>query len=73
MTTDAYRVARTATWLKAAFAVAVGMNLAEAAWDPGGIAWRVARTVAGVAFTLALAAYVVPRVLRWRRARGERP
>lgn len=73
METGAYRVARAAGCLKAAFAVAVGMNLAEAVWDPGGIAWRVARAAASVAFTLALAAYVVLRVLRWRRARGERP
>ncbi|GGV62813.1 hypothetical protein ABZ178_05680 [Streptomyces massasporeus] len=73
MTTGAYRVARAAGCLKATFAVAVGMNLVEAVWDPGGIAWRVARAAASVAFTLALAAYVVLRVLRWRRARSERP
>ncbi|MFJ4278892.1 hypothetical protein [Streptomyces massasporeus] len=73
MDTGAYRVARAADRLRAAFAVAVGMNLAEALWDPDGTVWRLARAAAGVAFLLALAAYVVLRVLRWRRARAERP
>jgi ethanolamine utilization microcompartment shell protein EutL len=73
MTTCAYRVARAATWLKAAFAVAVGMNLAEVVWDPAGAGWRAARVAASVLFTVALVAYVVLRVLRWRRARSERP
>ncbi|MFJ4537502.1 hypothetical protein ACIP39_16255 [Streptomyces tibetensis] len=73
MEIDAYRVARAADCLKAAFAVAVGMNLAEAVRDPNGTVWRVARSSAGIAFTLALAAYVVLGVLPWRRARGERP
>jgi hypothetical protein len=69
----AYRVARAATCLKAAFAVAVGTNLAEAVWNPGGVAWRVARPAASVIFTVALVAYAALRVLRWRRTRSERP
>ncbi|MFJ8590854.1 hypothetical protein [Streptomyces sp. NPDC093598] len=73
MTTGAYRVARAAGCLKAAFAVAVAMNLAEAVWDPGGVVWRAARTAASVLFTVALVAYVVLRVRRWRRTRSENP
>ncbi|MBB4714991.1 hypothetical protein ACIQNT_15155 [Streptomyces luteogriseus] len=73
MTTDAYRVARAAGCLEATFAVAVGMNLAEAVWDPGGAGWRAARAAATVLFTVALVAYLVLRVLRWRRARSGRP
>ncbi|GAP50022.1 hypothetical protein [Streptomyces azureus] len=68
----AYRVASAATRLKAAFAVAVGMNLVEAVWDPGGIAWLVARAAVSVIFSVALVSYVVLRVLRWRRARTGR-
>ncbi|MGR4850112.1 hypothetical protein [Streptomyces sp. LARHCF252] len=68
----AYRVAAAATRLKAAFAVAVGMNLVEAVWDPGGIAWLVARATVSVIFSVALVSYVVLRVLRWRRARTGR-
>jgi hypothetical protein len=49
------------------------MNLAEAVWDPGGIAWRVARSAAGMIFTVALVTYVVLRVLPWRRTRTGRP
>ncbi|MFE8986391.1 hypothetical protein ACFYMI_00980 [Streptomyces collinus] len=73
MTTDAYRVGRAAGFLKAAFAVAVGMNLAEAAWDPSGIAWRAVRLAAAALFTVALVAYVALRLLRWRRTRSGRP
>ncbi|MEU3484230.1 hypothetical protein [Streptomyces massasporeus] len=73
MTTGAYRVARAAGCLKATFAVAVGMNLAEALWDPAGVGWRAARAAASVLFTVALVAYAVLRVLRWRRARSEHP
>ncbi|MFF6913131.1 hypothetical protein [Streptomyces sp. NPDC012466] len=49
------------------------MNLAEAVGDPGGIAWRVARSAAGMIFTVALVTYVVLRVLPWRRTRTGRP
>ncbi|MFF5309364.1 hypothetical protein [Streptomyces massasporeus] len=73
MTTGAYRVARAAGCLKVTFAVAVGMNLAEAVWDPGGAGWRAARVAASALFTVALVAYLVLRVLRWRRARCGRP
>lgn len=73
MTTGAHRVARAAGCVKAAFAVAVGMNLAEAVRDPDGVVWRAARTTASVLFTVALVAYVVLRVLRWRRTRSDRP
>jgi hypothetical protein len=68
----AYRVAAAATRLKAAFALAVGMNLVEAVWDPGGTAWLVARATAGVIFSVALVSYGVLRVLRRRRARAGR-
>ncbi|MFJ5993638.1 hypothetical protein [Streptomyces sp. NPDC092370] len=66
-------MARATACLKAAFTVAVGMNLAEALWDPGGIAWRAARSAAGMIFAVALVTYVVLRVLRWRRTRTGRP
>jgi hypothetical protein len=70
----ACRVARAAACLKAAFAVAAGMNLVEAVGDPGGTAWWAARLAAGVVFSAALVSYVVLRVLRWRRTRaGETP
>ncbi|MER7402394.1 hypothetical protein ABT373_07810 [Streptomyces sp. NPDC000070] len=68
----AYRVAAAATRLKAAFAMAVGMNLVEAVWDPGGTAWLVARATVSAIFSVALVSYVVLRVLRWRRARTGR-
>lgn len=69
----AHRVAAAATRLKAAFAAAVGMNLVEAVWDPGGgIAWPVARATVSVIFSVALVSYGVLRVLRWRRARTGR-
>ncbi|MFH8500175.1 hypothetical protein [Streptomyces coeruleorubidus] len=68
----AYRVATAATRLKAAFALAVGMNLVEAVWDPRGIAWLVARATVGMIFSVALVSYVVLRALRWRRARTGR-
>lgn len=73
MTTGAYRVARAAGFLKAAFAVAVGMNLAEAVWDPRGLAWTAVRLAASALFTVALVAYVALRLLRWRRTRSDRP
>ncbi|MFF8934094.1 hypothetical protein ACF08O_04980 [Streptomyces paradoxus] len=73
MTTEAYRVARAATRLKAAFAVAVGMNLVEATWDPSGLVWAAARLAATALFTIALVAYAALRVREWRRTRGERP
>ncbi|MFD5336062.1 hypothetical protein [Streptomyces hawaiiensis] len=73
MTTGAHRVARAAGRLKAAFTVAVGMNLAEAVWDPGGMVWAAARLAATTLFTIALVAYVALRVLEWRRTRSERP
>ncbi|MGI5369762.1 hypothetical protein C9J60_10345 [Streptomyces sp. A244] len=73
MTTEAYRVARAATRLKAAFAVAVGMNLVEALWDPGGLVWTAARLAAAALFTVALVAYVALGLLRWRRTRSEHP
>ncbi|MFJ3618464.1 hypothetical protein ACIPSH_09955 [Streptomyces iakyrus] len=73
MTTEAYRVARAATWLKAAFTVAVGMNLVESLWDPGGLVWTAARLAATALFTVALVAYVALRLLRWRRTRSGRP
>jgi hypothetical protein len=68
----AYRVAAAGTRLKAAFAVAVGMNLVEVVWDPSGIAWLVARAAVSVIFSVALVSYVVLRALRWRRARTGR-
>ncbi|MFF7866029.1 hypothetical protein ACFZCT_06140 [Streptomyces qaidamensis] len=73
MTTGAYRVARAAGFLKAAFTVAVGMNLAEALWDPSGLAWTAARLTAAAVFTVALVAYVALHLLRWRRTRSGRP
>lgn len=73
MTTGAYGVARAAGFLKAAFSVAVGMNLAEAVWDPSGLAWTAARLAAAALFTAALVAYLALRLLRWRRTRSERP
>ncbi|MFI9750105.1 hypothetical protein [Streptomyces collinus] len=72
MTTGAYRVVRAAGFLKAGFAVAVGMNLAEAVWDPRGLTWTAVRLAASALFTVALVAYVAPRLLRWRRTRSER-
>ncbi|OUC91387.1 hypothetical protein [Streptomyces swartbergensis] len=70
----AYRVAAAGTRLKGAFAVAVGVNLVEAVWDPSGIVWLVARATVSVIFSVALVSYMVLRALRWRRARtGQRP
>jgi hypothetical protein len=73
METGAYRVARAAGCLKAAFAVAVGMNLAKALWDPDGVVWTAARATASALFTVALVACVVLWVLRRRRHRSDRP
>jgi hypothetical protein len=73
MTTEAYRVARAAAWLKAAFAVAVGMNLVEALWDPSGLVWTAARLAAAALFTVALVAYLALGLLRWRHTRSGRP
>ncbi|MFE9025918.1 hypothetical protein ACFYOA_06575 [Streptomyces iakyrus] len=73
MTTEAYRVARAATWLKAAFTVAVGMNLVESLWRPSGLVWTAARLAAAALFTVALVAYVAPRLLRGCRTRSEHP
>lgn len=73
MTTDGCRVARAAGCLKTAFVVAVAMNLAEALRDPGGVVWTAARAAASALFAVALVAYAVLRVLRWRHTRSDRP
>ncbi|MFF7893618.1 hypothetical protein ACFZDI_17300 [Streptomyces sp. NPDC007907] len=73
MDTGAYRAARAGDCLKAAFAVAVAMNLAEALWEPDGVLWTAARAAASVLFLVALVACVVLWVLRRRRSRSERP
>ncbi|MEU3886273.1 hypothetical protein [Streptomyces sp. NPDC029041] len=72
METGTYRAARAAGCLKAAFASALAMNLAEALRDPEGVVRVAARVTVGALFTTALAAYLVLWVLRRRRARSDR-